>query len=132
MPPTPTQATIDGAAPYFEAVGVPASLIPSVWQALDAAGLTVVTKSAGEPVAALDTTPSARVAVLGLPGTFLLGIRIGERGWMACVEQSADDGSLERSAWTFSSGAGQFLLAPQTTGMWTVGSSAVGGTDKIT
>lgn len=133
MPSAPTSGTLSMLEPYLAAVGVPPSLTSLFWQAIDAAGLTVVTKAAGTPVETIDASPSERVAALGMPGVYLCGVKVGERGWFAWLERTGPAGELVRGEPVFvSGGGGDFLRRPQTTGRWTVGDSLVGGTDQIT
>lgn len=132
MPGAPSLETIDMVAPHFTALGIPTEVAASVWQALDAAGLTVVTKTAGAPVSVADSTPGERVQIAGCPGHFLVAAKVGERGWYAWVEIHAPGGAVTRLAPVFTAGgAGDLLLKPQTTGRWTVGTTDVASTDSI-
>lgn len=131
MPSEITAGQMDLVKPYLEAVGVPASLQPTIFQAIDAAGFTVVDKTTGTPAPVLDKTAMERVQVEGQPNTYLVGVRVGERGWMAWVETMEAGGLVTRTPPVFSAGAGSLLFAPQTSGLFTVGTSLVAGSDKV-
>ncbi|MCC6660047.1 MAG: hypothetical protein IT437_04085 [Phycisphaerales bacterium] len=104
MPSAPTQDTIDQIEPYLTAQSVPPSLTAAVFQALDAAGWTVVAKSDGTPVVTTDTAPMERVAVAGSPGAFLCGVQVGAAGWFTWMEFVAPGGEITRSAPVFIAG----------------------------
>jgi hypothetical protein len=92
---------IDQAAPYFEGAGIPENQMQSVFQALDAAGLAVVTKAADSPVQVLDDVPCEKLKAVGMRGVFLVKIRVNSLGCMVCVESSDDRGGIVRSAWSY-------------------------------
>lgn len=112
MPSEPTQDTIDQIQPYLDAEGIPQSLAAAVFQALDAAGWTVVEKEGGAPVTSIDTTPAERVAIEGMPGVFLVAVEVGNRGWLVWREVSSPGGTLTRSEPLFLDGPGVLLSGP--------------------
>lgn len=89
MPSEITQDQIDDMTPHFDAAGIPVELVPSIASALDAAGLTLVTKAEGDPVAVVDSTPHEKASIDGLPGAFLCGVRVGTAGWIVWLEGAA-------------------------------------------
>ncbi|GMV26941.1 MAG: hypothetical protein AMXMBFR58_29720 [Phycisphaerae bacterium] len=102
MPSAPTAATQDTVAPFFEDAGIPATMAPLFWEALDAAGYTVVEKSGGSAVQTIDTIEDVeRIAVTGAPGVFVVGLKLGTNGWLVWRELYLKDGSIERSAPAF-------------------------------
>lgn len=101
MPSAPTQATIDTIASQMTTLGIPSSLATGVFQAIDAAGWTVVTKSGGTPVVSTDTTPSESVAVEGCPGTFMRSAEVGSKGWLVWIERVDKNGQVQRDASVF-------------------------------
>lgn len=131
MPGSIPQATQDQITPYLVAVGIYQHQVPAVFQGIEAAGWGLV-NSSGSPMVTLDSAVCERVAIAGQPDTFLVGVKLGERGWLVWTERFTAGGSVTRSEPAFSPGAGDLLLRPATTGKWTVGTSAVGGTDQIT
>lgn len=131
MPPPVQQSQIDSVAPFLEAVGVPSSLTQAFWAAIEAAGLTVVDQAAGVPVQSLTNTPGERVLVEGMPRTFLCGVQVGQRGWLTWVEVYGEGGSTVVHGPVFAEGAGQLITRAPRTGVLTVGTSDVGGTDTV-
>ncbi len=109
MPSAPTQDVIDAAEPFFTAANIPVDLITAFWPALDAAGLTVVTKAAGDPAEVTDETVVERVRCPGLVGAFLIGVQVGTGGWLVCIEQTDKNGVTTRGAWQFKPGTGALL-----------------------
>lgn len=110
MPSEATNEQIQMVAPFLEAHGVPGSLQPAIWQAIAAAGLTVVDQAAGEPVQVTDSTVIERIQVTGEPGLFLCGVQVGTRGWVVWMERQRGDGTVERWGETFAAGSGLLLL----------------------
>lgn len=110
MPSEATNEQIEMVAPFLEAHGVPATIQPAIWQAINAAGLTVVEQSSGDPVQVIDTTPIERVQVTGEPGLFLCGVQVGTRGWVVWMERQRGDGMVERWPVTQLAGNGPMLL----------------------
>lgn len=109
MPSEPTQDTIDQIEPYLTAESVPPSLTAAIFQAIDAAGWTVVEKAAGDPVVTIDEAPMERVSVAGAPGTFLCGVQVGTAGWFSWMEFVAPGGEVTRSAPVFVAGDRELL-----------------------
>lgn len=101
MPGAPTQGTIDTIAGQMTKLGIPSSLATGMFQAIDAAGWTVVTKSGGTPVVTADTTPCERVAVEGSPGTFMCSAEVGSKGWLVWLERVDKQGQLQRDQAVF-------------------------------
>lgn len=130
MPPPPTQAQIDQVAPYLSLQGVPTAMVSGFWAAIEAAGLTVVDQTTGLPVEAAASTPGELVLVDGMRQTYLAGIKVGERGWLLWAEIYSAAG-ITRTTPVFAPGAGSLLTAAARADVFTVGTSAVGGTDGI-
>jgi len=101
MPGAPTQSTIDEIAGHMTNLGIPSALAAGMFQAIDAAGWTVVTKSGGTPVVSTDTTPSESVAVEGCPGTFMRSAEIGSKGWLVWLERVDKTGQVQRDQAVF-------------------------------
>lgn len=93
MPSEPTQEQMDLVEPHFTARSIPAELIQTIWNAIDDAGLTVVPKAEeeGDPVHVTDSTPIERVRIAGMPGAFLVGIRVNG-GFQTLLEQASGEG----------------------------------------
>lgn len=101
MPGAPTQSTIDTIAGHMTSLGIPSSLATGLFQAIDAAGWTVVTKSGGTPVVSTDSTPSESVAVEGCPGTFMRSVEVGTKGWLVWLERADKQGQVQRDQAVF-------------------------------
>ena len=97
MPSAASQETIDMVAPYLVSAGLPASLLAAMWSAIDAAGLTVVEKTAGTARVTLDATPSTRLMVDGMPGVYLVRVTDPDLGSVVWVER-ANGSAIERTA----------------------------------
>jgi hypothetical protein len=117
---------------HFEAAGLPASVAPAVWQAIEAAGYQVTSAVTGEPVTVNLSTIAETVSVDGMPGAFVKAIKIGERGWIVWIAIDGKDGAVQTLGPMFLAGGGDLLRRAKTTGRWTVGASLVAGPDKVT
>lgn len=114
----------------MEAAGVPAELLDGIFAGISAAGYSIVPAASSTPLMTVDATPGERVRIMGMRGTFLAGARVGERGWLVWIERIVGD-AIERTPPSFIAGAGILLKRALHTGRWTVGTSAVGGSDTI-
>ncbi|MCC6428336.1 MAG: hypothetical protein IT435_16130 [Phycisphaerales bacterium] len=110
MPAEVTQEQIDAVTTEFADAGVPASLSPSIFQAIDAAGYTLVEKDSGDPASVMDEATLEIVRLAGKPNCWLVGVRMPGRGWYVWRERTMPDGSTEVSAPSYVDGDRESLL----------------------
>lgn len=94
--------------------GVPAGYHALVLSAIDSGGYDVVSKEGGSPASVIeDAAASVRLRVDGVPGTYLIGVSLGTRGWLVWRERTLKGGSVDVSQPMFVSGAGELVIAEE-------------------
>ena len=96
MPAEAPAAVQANVAPHLTSLGLPASTVGTIFQALAAAGYTVIPEGEPDAAAIVDTVTAERKMVEGVPGAFVVTVTDGdvELRWM---EWHDKDGTLTRS-----------------------------------
>ncbi len=83
---------------------IPTSLIDPFLSMIDGAGYGLVERATGDRAVVTDTTPGVRYRVTGVPGVFLCGCGLGERGWLVWLEFWQGGAPASRSSPVFLEG----------------------------
>lgn len=94
-------------SPEIVNLGLPADATQTLMAAAANAGLAWTVAQGGAAAPAAETTDAKRLRVSSFPGVFIVGARIGTRGWLAWYEV-ARGGQQVRSSPVFLPGDGDF------------------------